>query len=144
MEILRLANPRLNFGIAPLPQISLNGPQINTANYWIESVAAQTDHTNEAWDFLLFATSADHVKPYLEKTKKPTALKSLLSSQKDDLDLRTFVDQLLLAKSWYHGYDDSAMESYMADLITSVNEGTDPNTALGLAARRVQETLKKP
>ena len=68
----------------------------------------------------------------------------LLSSQKDDLDLRTFVDQLLLAKSWYHGYDDSAMESYMADLITSVNEGTDPNTALGLAARRVQETLKKP
>lgn len=144
VDILRRANPRLNFGIAPLPQISLNGPQINVANYWVESVAANTPHQNEAWDFLLFATSADHIKPYLAKTKKPTALKSLLSGQKDDLDLRIFVDQLLFAKSWYHGYDDTAMEAYMSDMITSVNDGTEPNTALGLAARRIQETLKRP
>jgi ABC-type glycerol-3-phosphate transport system substrate-binding protein len=144
VDAIRRANPRLNFGIAQLPQISLDGPQINYANYWVESVAAQSDHPNESWDFLLYASDAQRVTSYLNATKKPTAVKSLLASQREDLDLRVFVDQLLIAKSWYHGYDDVAMETYMKQMITSVLDGTDPNAALTTAARQVQETLRKP
>ncbi|MFH1170961.1 MAG: extracellular solute-binding protein [bacterium] len=143
-DILRRANPLLNFGIAPVPQISTAGPQIDYANYWIETVAARTEHPDEAWDFLLYETDAQQVKSYLEATKKPTALKGLLTSQRDDLDLQPFVDQLMIAKSWYHGYDDAAMETIMQQLITSVNSGTEVNAALSLAARQVQETYNKP
>lgn len=141
---LRRLNPQLNFGVAALPQISQDGPRINYANYWVESVAAQSKHPDEAWDFLLFITSEKQVAGYLEKTKKPTALKSLLAGQSNDLDLHAFVDQLLLAKTWYHGYDDSAMQQYMEEMITAVLDGTKTEEALGLASQKIQQTMKKP
>ena len=140
VPLIRQANPQLNFGLAPVPQISMDGPQIDYANYWVETVAAKTAHPNEAWDFLMFETSAQHVTPYLQQTKKPTALKGLLISQKDDLDLSVFVNQLLLAKTWYHGSDDAAMETDMKQMITSVNAGTAASDALSLAARQIQQT----
>lgn len=144
VDIIRRQNPQLNFGLAPLPQISLDGPQANYANYWIETVAAGSDHQNEAWDFLLFATSAEHVPTYLEKTGKPAALKALLASQQDDLDLRIFIDQLLIARTWYHGSDDAAAERFFKEMIVTVNQGTAPEAAISLAARQIQETLKRP
>ncbi|MBI3957094.1 MAG: extracellular solute-binding protein [Candidatus Kerfeldbacteria bacterium] len=144
VDIIRRTNPQLNFGLAPLPQIGTDGLQINFANYWVETVATKTEYPNEAWDFLLFATSAQQVPRYLNATSKPSALKALLASQKDDLDLAVFVDQLLLAKTWYHGYNDTAMETSMREMMTSVNTGTPVQEALRLAARRIQETYSKP
>ncbi len=144
INLIRLQNPQLNFGVAPLPQIALNGPESNYANYWVETVAKKTQYANEAWDFLLFATEEKQVKGYLEKTHKPTALKSLLATQHGDLDLGVFADQLLAAKSWYHGYDYSTMETAMKEMITSINSGKSVNEALALAAEKIQQTLVKP
>jgi len=72
--------PRLNWGVSPMLQLKVkDNPQINFANYWLETVSAQTAHTDEAWDFLQFATRAENVKSYLSATGKPTALRSLIN-----------------------------------------------------------------
>ncbi|MEK7072572.1 MAG: extracellular solute-binding protein, partial [Patescibacteria group bacterium] len=65
---IRSRAPKLNLGIAPLPQISQDNPS-NYTNYWIESVSKKSAHQNEAWDFVLFATAKENVASYLNVTK---------------------------------------------------------------------------
>lgn len=135
--------PKLNFGIAKLPQIESGAEQVNFANYWVETVSKKSEHIDEAWDFIQFATEAENVQSYLEATNKPTALRSLISSQIDDLEIGTFVEQLLTAKSWYKGEDANAMESIFKDMIDRMvageGEGID---IINIAASRVQQTIR--
>ncbi len=143
-DIIRRQNPQLRFGTAPLPQISQTGPQVNYANYWVETVSKKTQFSDQAWDFLLFASAEANVRSYLTKTKKPTALRQLLAEQKIDLDLGVFADQLLIAKNWYHGYDNLAMETAIQEMIDEVLKGKATEEALSLAAQKVQQTMIAP
>ena len=150
--------PKLNFAIAPMPQIEGN-PPVNFANYWVEVVSnkiltnlenikkgngyAQLKY-NTAWDFIQFATKEQQVESYLESTGKPTALKSLVEKEKENRDLEVFANQLLTAKSWYKGNDSSAMEKIFKELIDTVvdNKKSIPK-AMDLAAQKVQQTIRK-
>ncbi|MBI4414960.1 MAG: extracellular solute-binding protein [Candidatus Kerfeldbacteria bacterium] len=138
--IIQQQNPLLHFGVTGLPQITVGGPQTNIANYWVSTVAKKSKHPNEAWDFLVFSTAEQNIKSYLTKTKRLTALRSLIAQQKDDLVLGPFVDQLLVAKSWYHGIDYLVMEDDMKEMIRSVNAGTKPEEAMNLAVQKIQQT----
>lgn len=133
--------PKLNFSIAKLPQIEGNTP-INFANYWLETVSSKSKYANEAWDFIQFETKAEQVKPYLAKTKKPTALRALINEQIDDLDIGVFAEQILTAKSWYKGEDSNAMEKIFADMIDSAVLLQDRmENIINLSANKVEQTV---
>jgi ABC-type glycerol-3-phosphate transport system substrate-binding protein len=140
---IRLQNSELNFGIAPLPQIEGNQP-INFANYWVEVVSNKTDHPDEVWDFLQFMTSADQATKYLNRTGKPTALRSLISSQLEDIDLSVFASQLPTSTTWYRGSDAEATEGIMNDMITQMltEEEPDPVKIIELGATKVNQTIE--
>lgn len=140
-QIRNLA-PKLNFSIAKIPQIEGN-QEINFANYWVETVSQKTKYSNEAWDFIQFAAKAENASKYLAKTKKPTALRSLVASQVEDIDLSVFASQILTAKSWYHGLDEPAVEKIFSDMIDQAVAGTQTlKEAINLAQGRVNQTIR--
>ncbi len=140
-QIRNLA-PKLNFSVAKIPQIE-GGQEVNFANYWVETVSRKTENPNEAWDFVQFAAKAENAGKYLAKTKKPTALRSLVAGQSEDLDLSVFVSQILTAKSWYHGLDAPAMENIFIQMVEDVVAGTrTAKEAIQWAQGRVQQTMR--
>lgn len=116
MQKIRDRAPKLDFAIAPLPQIDPSRPK-NVPNFPIEVVSKKTAHPNEAWDFLQFATSKEQVSDWLTTTKRPTALRALIQQQLTDPDLAPFAGQLLTANSWYDGNDWSKVQKAFNTLI---------------------------
>lgn len=139
--------PKLNYSVVPIPQLNPEAP-VNVANYWVETVSKKSAHQNEAWDFIQFAASAKQVQSYLNKTKKPSALRELIAGQKDDAIIGPFAQSALTAKSWYKGQDASAAETaflQMIDNVTSEAALNDPDAykkALQQAATRVEQTVR--
>ncbi len=143
IPLIRTAAPKLNFAVAEVPQIE-GGREVNFANYWVETVSGQTEFGDWAWDFILFAADEENVTSYLEEAQKPTALRSLISSQLDDEWLGPFAAQVLTAESWYQGYDADAADEAMKDLIDEVLAGVeDPDDPMFTAASRVKQTYDK-
>lgn len=141
LPTIKAQAPKLNFGIAKLPQIEGNTP-INFANYWVETVSSKSKYTNESWSFIQFMTKAEQVKSYLTKTKKPTALRALVNEQIEDLDIGIFASQVLTAKSWYKGADSNAMEKIFAEMINSVILAQEKiESIITLAANKVGQTI---
>ncbi|MCU0678826.1 MAG: extracellular solute-binding protein [Planctomycetes bacterium] len=134
--------PKLNFSIAPLPQIEGNPQSINFANYWVEAVAKKSANAAIAWDFVQFAVKEKQVLGYLNKVKKPTALRALVDKQIEDQEIGVFAGQVLTAQSWYKGADASAAEAIMEEMIDNVAAGrTELENIISLAARKVQQTV---
>ena len=137
---LRARAPKLDLAIAKIPQIEGN-PETNYANYWVETVSKKSAHLNEAWDFIQFATSREQVPNYLNVAKRPTALRALIGSQLEDLDLGIFASQVLTAKSWYRGKDPATAEKAIADMIDAVVRGdTTVREAINMAIGKVNQT----
>ena len=136
--INQLSGGRLSYGTTNVPQLNQD---LNYANYWVETVAMSSKYSNEAWDFLQYATRAENVVSYLESSGRPTALKALIDVQREDFLLRPFVEQSLVAKNWYHGKKPNLMEEYIADAINSVvDKQLDATIALQLAQNLIQQT----
>ena len=141
LPMIKAQAPKLNFAIAKLPQIEGN-PPINFANYWVETVSSKSKFPAEAWDFIQFAAKAEQVKTYLDKVKKPTALRALVNEQIDDLDVGVFANQVLTAKSWYRGADSAAMEKIFAQMIDDAVLTPDQiDKIINLAANQVGQTV---
>ncbi|MEI7620461.1 MAG: extracellular solute-binding protein [Candidatus Falkowbacteria bacterium] len=144
LPTIKTRAPKLNFGIAKLPQIEGAPADTNFANYWLNTVSKKSKYTNEAWDFVQFMAKSEQVKSYLAKVKKPTALRSLIKEQREDPEIGIFADQVLTAKSWYRGYNAIAAEEAMADMIDgSIKDETKIPDAIGLAVSRIQQTLSQ-
>jgi ABC-type glycerol-3-phosphate transport system substrate-binding protein len=142
LPTIRAGAPKLQFGISQLPQIAGN-PQVNYANYWMEVISKKTKYADAAWDFVNFITTQENnAQKYLDKTKKPTALRSLISKQMEDADLYPFASQLLTAKSWYQGKNAAGAEEALRGLISDVLTGArNPVEAMNLAEGKVNQTL---
>lgn len=138
--------PKLDFGVVPVPHITPErldavGKEINIANYWVEVVSKKTAHPNEAWDFLLYATSKEGARPYLKKAGRPTALRSLVNEQLSDPAIGVFASQSLTAKSWYHGREPELVEQYFRDMVDSIIGGkVTMEEAIKKTEGRVNET----
>ncbi len=142
LPVIQARAPKLNFGVAKLPQID-PAHEVNLANYWIEGISEKTKQPDEAWDFLQFATRAQNVASYLDAVKRPTALRSLVSTQLEDPDLSVFASEVLTAKNWYQGKDPAAAEQALEELIETAVAGTIPiEEAIRIAAGRVTQTLQ--
>lgn len=144
LPIIKSKAPKLNFLIAPLPQIEGSISPINFANYWVEVVSKKSKYKNEAWNFIQYMTRAEQAKTYLDKTKKPTALRSLILEQKKDLDLEVFADQVLTARSWYKGKNPILMEGFFSEMVEKSLEDTEGKgmEIMNLYANRVQQTIR--
>lgn len=142
LPTIKAQAPKLNFSISKLPQIEGSLGEVNFANYWVEAVSNKSEYPNEAWDFIQFMTKAEQASLYLEKTKKPTALRALVPVQLEDDDLSVFASELLTAKSWYHGKNAMAAETAIAEMINNAKQGLDKILeVINTAANKVQQTV---
>lgn len=141
---IRARAPKLNFAIAPMPQINQDSP-INYANYWLEGISKKSAHQDEAWDLVLFATAKEQVVKYLAKTKRPTALKELINSQLDNEDLYPTATQTLTAQNWYQGTNQPAAEEalkVMIENLPNAKDDRDFSGIVGTAIEKINQTLK--
>lgn len=137
----------INFDVAKFPQIE-TARTVNFANYWVETVAKKSKYKNEAWAFIQFATDQENVIPFLEKSKKPAALLTLITSQASENPiLSPFIIQGLTAKSWYHGRKpvdaEAALETAIQKILANdvSGEGDPYAHVLQDAAKKIQGTL---
>ncbi|MEX2090612.1 MAG: extracellular solute-binding protein, partial [Candidatus Paceibacterota bacterium] len=121
IPVLKAKAARLNFGVAPIPQISSSNAK-TYANYWTVAVSNSSQAPNDAWRFLIHLTSKDGASNYLNATLRPSARRDLIELQRNDLDLGVFALQALSARSWFQ-IDNLALESIFADMIDDVNFG---------------------
>lgn len=120
-QILNLKSKasRLNYGIAPMPQMN-NLDIRNYANYWGLGVSNRSDAKEEAWKFIVYLTSRENIIPYLNATLRPAARRDIIEQQKNDFTYGLFANQALTARSWYQ-VDPVAIEEIFADAIDDVN-----------------------
>lgn len=145
LPTIKAQAPKLNFSVAKLPQIEGAPPtNVNFANYWVEVVSKKSEHQNEAWDFIQFMVKEEQAKSYLEKTKRPTALRSLVASQRTDNEIGVFADQVLTAKSWYKGKNILAAEAAIREMIERavLTSGERLQEVINNAAAKVQQTIQ--
>jgi len=141
VALLKAQAPKLNFGVAEMPQISAMTRRANYAKYWLNVVSFKTKYTNEAWDFIQVTTAADNAKEYLTRTGKPTALRSLIAGQLGDLYQAPFAQQVLAAKSWYTGTNYAAASEALTKSISDINNGaSDFVKVLNNAANKINQT----
>lgn len=119
IPFLRSKATRLNFDVAPMPQLSLDN--IRTyANYWSPAVSLSSKNIGPAWQFIAYLASADGARSYLDATNRPAARRDLIELQKTDPDIGVYATQALSARSWYQ-VDSVAIEKIFADMIDDVN-----------------------
>lgn len=142
IPLIQARAPKLKFGIAPAPQIPGN-PEKNFANYWLYTVSKKSKHQEIAWDFLQFMTSEKEAQKFLDVTGLPTALRSLIPNQTENLELGVFAHQILTAESWYHGADADAMEEIFRDMIAQALLGEKPIEIINRGVDRVAQTIRQ-
>ena len=142
IETLKNKSPKLNFGVASVPQLNEN-EKVTYANYWGYAVVGnktivqenngrraptQTERIQEAWNFIGYLTlgqaegTFDSAASYLERTQKPAARRDLIENQKDDLDLGVFALGNLYAQSLTQ-YNPESTEAILAEMIEKISRG---------------------
>lgn len=139
---LKNKSSRLNFGVAPMPQVSSTDVK-NYANYWGVGVTANSKFPNESWKFVAYLASKEGAQSYLSATLRPSARRDLIELQRNDLDLGVFAVQALSARSWYQ-IDNTAIETIFADMIDDVNFGRmSAKDSLSNAESRVNVLMQR-
>lgn len=140
------ANPNLNYGIAPLPQIKGETTAIDYANYWVETVTKKCSNSDVAWDFIHYLTSTG-LNSYLSATKRPSPLINNNvpeATQRSQNASNTFGFQVMSAKDWYKGKYPSKVDQIFMNLIgnVAINKQNTQN-AIDTAASNVTTLLSK-
>ena len=80
---------------------------------------------------------------YLDKTKRPTALRSLVDGQKNNNEIGVFAGEVLTAKSWYTGKNETAAEDAFKEMIDTVigNPNVKLKDVIDNGAAKVQQTV---
>lgn len=117
--LLREKSSRLNFAVAPMPQLSRSN-SITFASYWAPAVSLKSQNGDAAWKFINFMAQREASLDYLTQTKRPGARRDIIAVQQNDLDLGVFATQALSARSWFQ-IDNIAIETIFADMIDDVN-----------------------
>jgi multiple sugar transport system substrate-binding protein len=138
VEAIKAKAPRLNFAVAPLPQVSLESGLANYANYWGYGVSSQSKYPSEAYQFLKFMTEKEQSQQYFLSTKRPTPRRDLIDIQSQDIDYGIFVKQVLQAKTWRQP-DNNTVDKILIEAINNVNLGLfSYSKALSQAQAQIQ------
>lgn len=134
--------PFLNYGVAPVPQISADATRVNYANYWAEAVSRQSKEQAAAWTFLKYITQKDVLRKYYDVQKVPSSRIDLLEEQQADPDLGVFAEAVLSARSFYKPQSD-AVESIFVQMINDVVlRSVSPREAISSAAEKFNLLLR--
>lgn len=134
--------PRLNFGVASMPQPTGASVKVDFANYWAPTVSKQSKNIDKAWDFLIYLSSAEGSLAYMRASDRPSARLDLIEQTKNVPDLSIFATQALTARSWLQ-VDNAAIETIFADLIDGVNINSEPiHNALISAENKVSALMR--
>lgn len=138
VEAIKTKAPRLNFAVAPLPQVSLESNLSNYANYWGYGVSAKSQYSTEAYTFLKFMTEKEQSQKYFLETKRPTPRRDLVDIQSQDVDYGVFVKQVLQAKTWRQP-DNNSVDKILIDTMAAFNTGLlDYGRAIAQAQAQIQ------
>lgn len=135
---IKSKNRGVDYDIAPVPQVDLNST-VNFASYNVYTVAKQSTHANEAWNFIQFASNPKRLKQYLAGTSQASAVRSVLNEQLADPSTAVFAQQALTAKSWFHGKNPETVKESFTEMIDTVL--ADPGqlqAAVKTAAQKIQ------
>ncbi|MEK7114664.1 MAG: extracellular solute-binding protein [Patescibacteria group bacterium] len=123
IPLIKAKNPYFRIGIAPMPQPAGISQPLNYADYWGLSVSNQSRQSDLAWNFILFATANPQTAEiYLQTSKKPPALLSLIQKYINDPELGVFSRQALTARSWRQP-DGNAIKQIFSNMIESILSG---------------------
>jgi multiple sugar transport system substrate-binding protein len=114
--LIKARAPQLNYDVMPLLQLNPDFP-VNVANYSLQSVTAKSKNQNEAWNLVLYLTHSSATKNYLDKSGRPTALRTYIAAQRENPILAPFASQLLVATNWYRGRNYEAAAQAVRELM---------------------------
>ncbi len=133
---LRLKNPRLNFALAPLPQVTPGSP-VTYASSWAFGVSRTTPNPLAAWQFVRFISGAEPARTYLKASGYPPARRDLVDEFKNDPELGVFAEQSLIARTWRQP-DNRVTDRVFNEAIDAVVSGRDTEEG---ALRRAAEQI---
>lgn len=139
MATVKAKNPRLNFGIAPMPQIagSAESEYKNFAAYWPFAVANASPNPEAAWQFVRFLTNKEMSQQInLAQEVPPARVDSVVELQRDPV-MGVFADQSLTADTWPR-VDIAAVDTVFNQMIDDVVTGA---TTGEQALRRTEDQL---
>ena len=123
IAVVKARNPFLNLAVAPMIQPAGVSQPINYADYWGLAVSNQSQNPAIAWNFVMyFSIDESVVEKYLQESKRPPALRSLIQKYLNDPDLGVFAGQALTAKSWPQP-DNIAVRRIFSNMIEYVLSG---------------------
>lgn len=141
IEELKAKNPFLKVGVAPVPQVNLEKP-VTFASYHGMAVSKQSKKQDWAWDFIInFSTDPSIAKSYIAESKKPPALKSLISENLKSAEYGIFARQALVAESWFYSGHGKIKEALSQAIQKKISGAADSKTALQQAENRVREII---
>ena len=130
--------------IAPVPQITDSttsaDKKVAYANYFAETVSRTSDHPNEAWDFLMYLTSAENLKIYGKSTHRPTSRRDLINEQLLDPVYGVFAQQIGFAES-LPIYDAQKYNDILSTAIDQVLATLSPSEAIRGAESSINKIL---
>lgn len=142
VELLKSKNPFIDIGISPVPQIDSENPAV-FAEYFGLGVSRQSNEPLWAWDFVInVSTNENLAKEYSQLSKKPPALKSLISANLKNSEFGLFARQALIARSWISvGYDEVS-EAFSQAIQRRISGAATSKSALETAQNRISDIIK--
>lgn len=136
-----------DIGIAEVPQLfdyNETGQRDAFANYFPLVVSRNTEYSTEAWEFLLYISSADSLQTYHEKTNKPTSRRDMVDAQSVEPFWGVFARQAGYAKS-FQLFDMDKFNEYLAEAIQTTVKGkkVTAKEALEKAQKKINCILDK-
>ncbi|MGB9911665.1 MAG: extracellular solute-binding protein [Microgenomates group bacterium] len=150
---IKAINPKLNFKIIPVPQISEN--EVNWATFWVEGVAKKSKYKQEAFKFLKFLSSPSTLEKLYQAESNLRLFgeiyprKEMAEKLKDNPFVAPFLEQITTAKTWWlcsftwdNGINDR-MIKYFEDAVNAVNQGKTAKEALETTTQGIGQLLSQ-
>ncbi len=136
---IRAKNQRLQFSVAPIPQIGGNATQLAFASYWPFAVSASSRSPQAAWQFVQFLSSKSVSEAINKAQGVPPARRDAIPDYATDPIMGVFAEQSLKAVSWPR-VDIVATDDIFNTMIDSVATG---GVAVSEVLRQAQDQLQR-
>jgi len=135
-------NPRLNFGVAPLPQLHSH-MFIVPAKYYGLAVSGQSLLPMLAWEFINYATTNPQIaRSYFIASGRPPALRSLIQANIDSPTHGVFASQALIARSWNMPASEEIFAIFNTMIQSVLRRATTIHDALSVAERDINVLMR--
>lgn len=142
-DIIKAA-PSIEFGIAPLPQLTNNDP-VYYSMYWGDAVSKTCEHPDVAWDFIKYLV--DNQQELFSASSKvrafgePYSFVSLNSEMEQNPYLKAYAVMAPNMQSWGMG-DQGFVEQKLNEAINEITiYGKDIDQAMKSAQREINDQL---